>query len=602
MEIGEIYSTYFPNINGVDDNNYYGEFLGTSINRVQLVEPTLEIKDFIYTIKERYDTSNPEYKYAYRIPLITIDEYLIRQIDITDFRLEYNDFLPSLNFDFVDSENRLLTINPPRAGSIISVYIGGNGDELYYKPIRQDFILTSIRKIDGGNQGRGDIIKYRVYGKYNIPYGYKKESWDAGTCTAMQALFNVGVWCGLGFATNFTKTNTCDEMYWLNDNTKSLVEFMEDIAGHACYSPNTFFTSFVDQYNVLNFVECHSLLSHGGSKEDVPAMIYRSYPAVMVSDPFDRIEKTPYNQLPIKPWDTEKEENSPHYLDNSYQKLSSYYISNNDKYNGWTNYIKGYYEINNFVSDGCKTTVEFNNERFVIRPIDNLKRDSSKYEIQDLPSKPTVDSYIPTNLIQTSNKDYVNEHSSSYRDNPTTMESFNNFGEVAGDNIFPMYYFAEVQNKYQMNMMKKSGLHVTLQNYNPAITKFSRIWVDIYDKNIDSKLKEKKIYKSDKGNGDDSSLSYEKYKKEYNDNLLTFEGEDDPELELKDKDYYGTYNRGLSGWYVVTSMEIRYDPDDNNLNMELVLNRIEKKPMFKSEYTMAVEGVKKYKNENILFN
>lgn len=590
MNIKNIYSTIFP-IGGIDDNNKYTELTGDKINSVQLVEPSLAVSEFLLMGKDLYDKNNMIDKYAYRIPMISIDDYRIKPEDVCAFKLDYTGFLPALSFEFVDSGNRILSTNVPKDGTIIKVYVGGQGDELYYKPIRQDFVLTSIRKVGGELQNRGNVFRYRVYGKINIPYGYRKESWSTDECTAMQALYNVSVWTGLGFATNFTKTNTLDNMKWMNTENSTYFEFMEDITAHACYSPNTFFTSFIDQYNVLNFVECHSLLSHGGQKTDVPAMIYKCFPPYEVP-PYDPEEsKTTRNQLKVQDYEDD--------TNNSYQKLSYYFISNNEKFNGWSNFIEEYQEIANSgssLSDGSKVNVKYTDSNnggwmmrdctFSIRPIDNLKRDVETQKIVSLADEPTQDSYIPLNLIHITNEEYLND--SSGIDDITNVESFTNFGEVDTSNTFKQYYFAEVQNKYQLRCMKKCGLKVKLQNYNPAITKFSRIWVDIYDKNVYSTLEPMTVKKDD-------ISDYAAYKNMVNENLLQFDGE-------AGKDMWGKYNRGLSGWYVVTEIEIDYDPKENNLNMNLMLNRIEYRPCFKTEYTRAKKAVDKYKEENIIDN
>ena len=581
MDINKIYSVVFP-IGGIDDNNRYTELPGDKISTVQLLEPSVKVSDFNLTKK---DTEELIDRMSFRIPLVSIDNYKIKQTDICDFKLDYTGFLPTLMFEFVDSSNSLLTTIVVKDGTIIKVYITGLGDGLYYKPIRQDFILTDIRKTAGEQQNRGNIFRYRVYGKLNIPYGYRRESWSAGDCSARQALYNLAIWTGLGFATNFTNTNTIDNMNWINSESGTYFDFIQDITAHACYSPNTFFTSFIDQYNVLNFVECHTLLSHGGNKADVPAMIYKCYPLYEVPE-FDpeKDEKTTSNQIPLKDGDDP--------MNNSYQKLSYYFLSNNDFFDGWTNYIEEYYEITNSgssLSDGFKTHVKYTDSNvgnfdinFSIRPIDNLKRDPKTQKIKSLPDQPTRDSYIPLNLMQIKNKEYLNEVSDV--NNMTSVETFNNFGEVDTSNMFKQYFFAEVQNKYQMRCMKKCGLKVRLQNYNPSITKYSRIWVDIYDKNITSDLVPSQINANDSG-------TYVDLKNKINENLLYFEDE-------AKKDQYGKYNRSLSGWYVVTEMEIVYNPSENNLNMNLTLNRIEYRPIFKTEYASAKKAIEKYKNEN----
>ena len=595
MDIKTLYDNIFP-IGGVDDNNKYCELTGDKINTVQLLEPAISVSEFVLTKKDTYDKNNQPYKYAYRIPLISIDGYQIKYTDLCAFKLDYTGFLPMLTFEFVDTNNAILSTSVPKDGSIIRVYIGGQGDELYYKPIRQDFVLTNIRKVGGGLQNTGGYLKYRVYGKLNIPYGYRKESWCSGESNAQQALFNLAVWTGLGFATNFTNTNTLDVMKWRNNENSTYFDFMEDIAGHACYSPNTFFTTFIDQYNVLNFVECHRLLSHGGSKTDVPAMIYKCFPPQELPDFDPEVDKkTTKNQLPLGDMEND--------FNNAHQRLSYYFISNNEFYNGWSNYIEEYHEISNngsSLSDGfishvrytdsnVKENWTFKNCDFSIRPIDNLKRNSETQKIESLPNEPTKDSYIPLNLMQMTNEDYFENQASV--DNMTNVESFTNFGEVDTSNMFKQYFFAEVQNKYQMRCMKKCGLSVKLQNYNPSITKFSRIWVDIYDKNM---ISNSEISKSEIQANDSGTLA--EYKAFRNEGLLQFDEECDR------KDMAGLYNRALSGWYVVTEIELDYSPKDNNLNMNLMLNRIEYKPCFKSEYNRAKNAVDKYKEDNLIDN
>ena len=93
------------------------------------------------------------------------------------------------------------------------------------------------------------------------------------------------------------------------------------------------------------------------------------------------------------------------------------------------------------------------------------------------------------------------------------------------------------------------------------------------------------------------------FKVNKNDDILYFEDEGIIET-INPRQWKGwpdiIYNRALSGWYVVTEMEINYDPEDNNLKMNLTLNRIEYKPCFKHEYTRAQKAIEKYKNENNL--
>ncbi len=270
---------------------------------------------------------------------------------------------------------------------------------------------------------------------------------------------------------------------------------MKSIANHAFYSQYTFFTSFIDQYYVFNFIECHSLLSHGGEKTDTPAIIYsniqqRSRPE---NEPSDNAEKLPENEITIKDGQDE--------ISNTEQKVSYYFLTNNEFFSGWSNFIEVYSEINNgsnSLNDGYRVHLAYadsntsdwgcTNCEFVLAPIDNLKRDGDNQQISEFPEEVTQDSYIPLNLTQTTNHVYLDTDMSS-PDNLASMESFVSLGEKDTTNTFKHYYFAKQQNDYQIRCLKKCGLHVRLQNYNPSITKFSRIWVDIFDKNPTSQMK-----------------------------------------------------------------------------------------------------------------
>ena len=217
--------------------------------------------------------------------------------------------------------------------------------------------------------------------------------------------------------------------------------------------------------------------------------------------------------------------------------------------------------------------------------------------------------------MQTNNADYLNDKGSFASINRMSdVESYVNLGEVDTSNMYKQYYFAEVQNSYQMSCMKKCGLRVTLQNYNPAITKYSRIWIDLYDMNTSSSQSikpNKDIAKNNDINNDNNI--WLKYKQETNVNIINYPDEgmfkstekttdgngNEVDKEGKNTNFpRGNYNRSLSGWYVVTEMKIVYDNYEKNLKTQLLLNRIEYRPIFKSDYKVAKDAIDKYKEEN----
>ena len=302
-----------------------------------------------------------------------------------------------------------------------------------------------------------------------------------------------------------------------------------------------------------------------------------------------------------------KDDNLNGNLDNGKQKVSYYFLTNSEEFKGWTNYIEEYYELNDgfsILSDGYNKVLTYSdkcgfldltskNYKFRFTPIDNIKRDSNR-NIMSLPDEVRHDTYIPLNLRQTTDPSYVN--SQNLYDNPSASESIVDFGEVDTSNTFPLYVYSSVQNDFQMKNLKKCGLSVRLQNYNPAITRYSRIWIDIYDTNRNSLTEIRKNPVVD----DMQESKTKDYLIDKNDNIITFS--EDVE---KDTDYRA-YNRSLSGWYVVTDMKISYNTVKDfrgvsykKLQTQLILNRIEYKPSFRSEYENAKNAIEKYKNDNI---
>ena len=586
-----IFGKVFPN----DDNNRYIDMPADDICVIQYSEPSLKVDDLIISDKNNVNMGVSPDKISYYIPVVYINDFMIPQTNITNFCLDYSSFAPQVMVEFIDVTNELLSTNIPKPGSYIKVYIGGYGDEKYYKPIRQDFVITNINKTNrtGGEYQNypiaGNPLKYKLTGILNVPLGFRKMPWSSSKINARQAMFNISNTVGLGFATNFDTNSNVDVMRWINTQNKSYYDFMKEITQHSCYSPYTFFTSFIDQYYVLNYVECRRLLSHGGTKTDVEQMIYNCIMPDMEKNKSD---------IPNED------------LNSGDQKVSYYFLTNSHKFKGWTNYIEEYYELNDgysIISDGYSKTLTYSdkcgffdliskNYKFLITPIDNMKRDENK-NIMSLPEQVGCDTYIPLNLRQTTNTAYVDNK--RLYDNPTAAESTVDIGEVDTSNTFPLYFYAPVQNDFQMKNLKKCGLSVRLQNYNPAITRYSRIWVDIYDMNKNSSAQ---IQKDDMINNIPES-KYKDYLKKKNDNIIFFKD------EKNDDDDYRVYNRSLSGWYVVTDMKISYNTVKSfngvsykKLQTHLVLNRIDYKPNFHSEYEMARNAIEIYKTDNISEN
>jgi hypothetical protein len=297
-------------------------------------------------------------------------------------------------------------------------------------------------------------------------------------------------------------------------------------------------------------------------------------------------------------------------LDTGDQKVSYYFLSNSSKFKGWTNYIEEYFELNegySMMTDGYSKVLSYSdkcgflnlkskNYKFLLTPIDNLKRDNDK-NIMSLPDEIGCDTYIPLNLRQTTNSSYIDNE--GIYDNPTVAESSLELGEIDTSNTYPLYFYAAAQNDFQMKNFKKCGLSIRLQNYNPSITRYSRIWIDLYDMHRNSSANIRK----DDSVDEMPESQLKDLLKEKNDNIIVYKEERENDNEDQ------VYNRSLSGWYVVTDMKISYNTVKDfkgktykKLQTQLILNRIEYKPAFYSEYEIAKKAIEKYKNDNLSGN
>ena len=75
-------------------------------------------------------------------PYMTINAYPVGEY-LTSFNLDLSGFLPVLNFSFYSGNPTFISINYPKDGDLVSLYI--SSPEGYYKPIRMDFNILSVK-------------------------------------------------------------------------------------------------------------------------------------------------------------------------------------------------------------------------------------------------------------------------------------------------------------------------------------------------------------------------------------------------------------------------------------------------------------------------
>jgi len=160
--------------------------------------------------------------------------------------------IPRIKVIFTDESGGLSGPNYPKNDPILSLYIKTQNPNL--KPIRCDFLITSIKTnqdavLDRDNIDRGST--FIMSGELFIPKIYDNVSKSYASLNSKDALKAIADEVGLGFADN--EANLNDKMTWLNTNTSSL-NFINHVTKHSYMDEDSFFTSFIDKYYHLTFV------------------------------------------------------------------------------------------------------------------------------------------------------------------------------------------------------------------------------------------------------------------------------------------------------------------------------------------------------------
>ena len=135
ISVEELYSRIFG-LTNLDDNNRYIDMKGDEINTIQLSEPTISVDEIVIPTGERQNAYTIPDRISYRIPLVVINNTYIDQFSINSFVLDYSGFIPTVTLEFIDSNNKMLSLNSMKDGSLIKIYIGGLGHESAQKGAR----------------------------------------------------------------------------------------------------------------------------------------------------------------------------------------------------------------------------------------------------------------------------------------------------------------------------------------------------------------------------------------------------------------------------------------------------------------------------------
>ena len=357
---------------------------------------------------------------------------------IEKFTIDQSGFLPTISMTFVDSTGKFAGDFFPKTNLILETYIKVANEKL--KPFRMDFLVTSVRSIP--NEYTGEKTEgvtgttYIIKGDLYVPNLYKNVSKSYSNMTSKEALLQIAKELGLGFA-----ENNCfprDRMTWINPNM-SYFDFIQSIVSHAYEKEDSFFTVFIDNYYILNFIEVNTQIESTDFDYTLS-----NYTEAIGSD-FNQSTKNEVGNLL-------DEDFIPNYLSSEFRlKGSSNYILELNllgdqgeiiKNKGYRKKIYYYDHLRKINSDPSEKIVSFYKE-----PIKSITRGQDQYLI------PEDEALSKNQIVKWMSIDYGNTH--------------------------PEYNAARLINHHNLSELHKINLKVKLRKINFQVMKGFRVPVFI---------------------------------------------------------------------------------------------------------------------------
>lgn len=463
-------------------------------NILTVIEPTivldeLKIPDVESGTENSEGTTIKEKptKFANVIPIIRVNQYDVQGDRLEMFKLDCTSFYPTCRFTFYDRDGMFTARHFPKDGDLIQIYIRSAGEEVTFKPVRIDFIVNDIKPLGGGGStNESNLIL--IEGRINVPNLFTERvefqegnSWDA--------LLNIAEGLSLGFASNVDSTD--DSQVWTNSYDTSM-KFIEDIVANTYLDDDSFFTAYIDPYYYLSLVEVNRLFSQDPEIESSLMFSQNAGDTMGAGSPEESEYPTPN------------------------------FISNRMQMQGTARYVSTYQQINQSgqitKDNGYKRFTQFydlNSKEFISEFVDPI--------VGDTPGMiPATKGRIIDGEVEGPRNEQV-----KYK-----------YLGTQGDNVHANYMYSAILNYQNLTEINKFGMVVELDMINPAISKYSRIYCEIYE--FASNVKNVLVAPSD----DPSTPSGTQRREETPNN----EG-NDPSSEN------GVRNEYLTGFYVITGIE-----------------------------------------------
>lgn len=390
---------------------------------VVIFDPTIEldvisIKDTEFGTDPDYEPTGDEVKYSKMTgdysPFIQINGMKFTGEQITFMELDVTGFLPRITISIREKGGLFTSKAFPRDGDLINVYIKSNNAE--FKPIRNDYIVLDVDAPVSEDE-KGEKNVFTLSGILNIPGFWTDRIVSFSNMPSIDVLQQIAKEMNLGFATNEPGGLT-DNMTWICPYTTYEDFIRNDVMASAYKDDQSFFTCYVDQFYMMNFVNMNEMFVADRELDQQTVNLLGSTDA--------------------NPDDSEVQ-----------KVLSDMFLSNSKFVWGSPNQITGYAPINESglisLKDGYRSYIQY---------YDKTSKDTTQYFIETLTTEGVEDKII---LKGRQNDDH------------TQFVKTVNIGWQFDDNVHTNFQHAKLQNKYNSREIEKLKLSLSLSSINPNL-------------------------------------------------------------------------------------------------------------------------------------
>jgi len=368
------------------------------------------------------------------VPHVRINDYMFTLTDIQAFNLNLNGRYPELTMKITDEQDSFTVDRFPRDGDLLNLRI--ELDEAgTYKDIRMDFNILEFRGIPTSpNEKSKGKSMYSVRAIAKIPGMYTDECKSYGENTSLEHVKAIATDLKLGVATNIGGTDDAMRRFCAY---QTKLETLANTVLHSYITDDAFQTYSIDPYYYINFVNLQ-MIFNAPDDVDIHEAIANSNLGDQGGEP-----KTGKGSKEVQ-----------------------LILTNNHLTAGFNTHIAKHALVNNSTKIALENGYKRKMQYF---DVDDNEFDLVEFDVESLTSDNIKDIEEPLKGRRNSEVDEYNTHIKQ------------KYVGIQNDNTHLNYNFAAINNIQNMVELDKLYLEVELAQLNPAIYRYMKVPVAIYN-------------------------------------------------------------------------------------------------------------------------